>query len=59
MEICGADSWLQIFFFWNRILGGIVGFALRLYLWKTSDGHISIGMSSCLPLQKKPLTLEL
>lgn len=34
----------QIFFFWNRILGGIVGFALRRYLWKTSEGHISIGM---------------
>jgi hypothetical protein len=33
----------QIFFFWNRILGGIVGFVLRKYLWKTADGHISIG----------------
>lgn len=35
---------LKIFFFWNRILGLIVGFCLRRYMWKTADAHISIGM---------------
>lgn len=33
----------QIFFFWNRLLGIVVGFAIRLFMWKSSKVHVTIG----------------
>jgi hypothetical protein len=36
----------QIFFFWNRLLGIVVGFAIRLFMWKSSKVHVSIGKPS-------------
>ncbi|WWC90151.1 uncharacterized protein L201_005084 [Kwoniella dendrophila CBS 6074] len=45
--VIGASAFL---YYWNRLLGSVVAFLIRLYTWKNHNAHIVIGSLQIAPL---------